>query len=681
MRRARRVCLTIGLALLVLLAVSPAAVLAAGTISGKVTDAVTHAGIQNITVDEYDSGGNFPVASTCTLADGSYTLGGLATGTYRVGFNPRGGCGTTTYLGQFYNDKQSLASADPVAVTAGSTASGINAALAMPPGGEVTGTVTDAVSHAPIQNIGVDAYDSGGNVVASTCSPADGIYTLGGLATGTYRVGFTGSSLMCAGPPSYLPQFYGDKRSLASADPVAVTAGSTTSGINAALTAGGQITGTVTDAVSHAPIPNVVVYLYDASGNQLNSTCAGGDGTYELSSLATGSYRVGFLALRNSEFCAPSGGYVPQFYNGKGSVDTADPVAVTAGSTTAGINAAMAPYPGLISGTVTDASTGAAIQGASVSVYDQGGNVIASAATKASGGYEVLVAPGRYRVGFVAAAHVSQFYNQKPSLSSADAVTMAEGGGITGGAVPGIDAAMVALPGQISGSVTGASTKAAILGASVSVYDSGGNVIGSAMTDSSGAYTVSGLAPGSYRVGFTATGHVSQFYNGKPSLASAAPVTVTADSTTAGIDAALAANLPLLPPTITHLGETHKRFRAGSKLATLTRKKAPVGTTFSFTVSTASTVKLSFMRSLNGRRVNGKCGAKTSANKHKHSCKRTVLVGSLSYSAPAGAHKVHFEGRVSRYAKLKPGRYRMVILASDAAGHSQARSLGFTIVK
>src|SRR5436305_2024745 len=123
-------------------------------------------------------------------------------------------------------------------------------------------------------------------------------------------------------------------------------------------------------------------------------------------------------------------------------------------------------------------------------------------------------------------------------------------------AASGIDAAVVAAPGGLGGSVAAASTKAAIQGATVSVYDLGGSVVGSATTDGSGAYTVSGLAPGSYRVAFAVPGHVSQYYNGKPSLASADPVTVTADSTTAGINAALTANPQRpLPPVITQLSE------------------------------------------------------------------------------------------------------------------------------
>jgi 5-hydroxyisourate hydrolase-like protein (transthyretin family) len=172
---------------------------------------------------------------------------------------------------------------------------------ALAAGGQITGTVTDAVSHAPIENVEVDAYDSGGNFVASMCTAADGSYTLGGLATGSYSVDFTAGSFSpaCAASPNYLPQSYND--------PVAVTAGSTTSGIDAALAAGGQITGTVTGATTNQPLAGIEVDLFDSSGTiKLSTTCTEDDGTYTFSGLATGSYDLDFVLERESP-CGPSG--------------------------------------------------------------------------------------------------------------------------------------------------------------------------------------------------------------------------------------------------------------------------------------------------------------------------------------------------------------------------------------
>ena len=521
-----------------------------GQITGRVTDALSSAAIQNVLVGVFDSSGSF-VNSACTASDGTYTVSGLATGSYHVGFDASGSfgfCGGSSqnYLPQFYNGKASLSSADPVSVTAGSTSSGINAALQ--PGGQITGKVTDASSSAAIQNVQVDVFDSSGNVVNSACTASDGTYTVSGLATGSYHVGFdaSGSFGFCGGSSqNYLPQFYNGKASLSSADPVSVTAGSTSSGINAALQPGGQITGKVTDASSSAAIQNVQVDVFDSSGNVVNSACTASDGTYTVSGLATGSYHVGFDASGSFGFCGGSSqNYLPQFYNGKASLSSADPVSVTAGSTSSGINAALQP-PGQITGKVTDASSSAAIQNVQVDVFDSSGNVVNSACTASDGTYTVSgLATGSYHVGFDASGsfgfcggssqnYLPQFYNGKASLSSADPVSVT-----AGSTSSGINAALQP-PGQITGNVTNASSSAAIAGGSVTVFDSSDNFVAFASTDSNGNYTVSGLKTGTYEVEFSGGNYITQFYNGKASLSSADPVSVTAGSTSSGINAAL----------------------------------------------------------------------------------------------------------------------------------------------
>ena len=104
--------------------------------------------------------------------------------------------------------------------------------------------------------------------------------------------------------------------------------------------------------------------------------------------------------------------------------------------------------------------------------------------------------------------------------------------------------------GAISGTVTNATTHVALAGIVVTVYTPAGAATGAtATTDSAGTYTVSGLAPGSYKVGFSGTGFVSEFYNGKSSLSVADLVSVAGGSTTSGINATLAVVIVVGPPT------------------------------------------------------------------------------------------------------------------------------------
>jgi hypothetical protein len=144
-------------------------------------------------------------------------------------------------------------------------------------------------------------------------------------------------------------------------------------------------------------------------------------------------------------------------------------------------------------------------------------------------------------------------------------------------------------------------------------------------------------------------------------------------------------------PSIGHFSQSHKKWRTGSKAAAITakadkkkhKKKAPVGTTFSFTLNTPSAVSLNFTESAKGRKgKGGKCVAQTKHNKHKRSCKRTIQVGTLTFAnAAAGTDSISFAGKIPGHRKLKAGRYRVTIEASNSSGHSTTSTLNFTIVK
>src|SRR5207245_521289 len=105
--------------------------------------------------------------------------------------------------------------ADKVAVTAGSTKSGIDAAL-QPSVGQITGKVTDASTKAAVGGIEVCAYRAE-NTSPTSCARTDsgGEYTLTGLAGDEYKVGF---SVPEASSLNYAPQFYNGKATLAEAD-------------------------------------------------------------------------------------------------------------------------------------------------------------------------------------------------------------------------------------------------------------------------------------------------------------------------------------------------------------------------------------------------------------------------------------------------------------------------------
>jgi hypothetical protein len=108
----------------------------------------------------------------------------------------------------------------------------------------------------------------------------------------------------------------------------------------------------------------------------------------------------------------------------------------------------------------------------------------------------------------------------------------------------------------------------------------------------------------------------------------------------------------------------------------------PVGTTFSFALNEAASVRLTFTQTQTGRRVNGVCAAETRRNRNRPACRRTVTVGAVARTGQAGPNTLSFKGRLGNGRRLPPGRYTVTVVATDAAtgAPSSPERLTFTIV-
>ena len=140
------------------------------------------------------------------------------------------------------------------------------------------------------------------------------------------------------------------------------------------------------------------------------------------------------------------------------------------------------------------------------------------------------------------------------------------------------------------------------------------------------------------------------------------------------------------PPTVTGATQKAAVWREGPLLAHLSarrRRKAhlpPVGTTFTFSLNEPAAVTLTFTQARTGRKVAHRCLAPTRRNKRRRACLRTVTVGVVTLSGHPGANTVAFDGRLSARSSLRPGRYTMLIGATNAAGaHATPAPLRFTI--
>ncbi len=127
------------------------------------------------------------------------------------------------------------------------------------------------------------------------------------------------------------------------------------------------------------------------------------------------------------------------------------------------------------------------------------------------------------------------------------------------------------------------------------------------------------------------------------------------------------------------------RFRATPSLFALARAATPVaaalphGTRFRYSLSEPARITLKLQRALPGRRAGGRCVAPSPRLRQAKRCTRYVGVGTLRRSAANGANSIRFSGRIGKRA-LRPGRYRAVIAATDAAGNrSPLRTASFRI--
>jgi hypothetical protein len=119
----------------------------------------------------------------------------------------------------------------------------------------------------------------------------------------------------------------------------------------------------------------------------------------------------------------------------------------------------------------------------------------------------------------------------------------------------------------------------------------------------------------------------------------------------------------VIAPVITTIALSRSRFAAFSGGGSIARK-APRGTKVSYRLSELAKAKLRIERAF-------KKGKRT---------RYRLLKGSFTHSGKAGLNRFRFTGRL-RGKKLRPGRYRLVLVATDAAGNSsKARRMKFRIV-
>ncbi len=507
-----------------------------GTISGTVTSGATPLG--NLSVQIVNAATN-AITTDATDVLGNFSVKGLADGTYYARTS-----NTQGYINEVYNNLQCPLSCfnilgAPLVISGANTVSLVNFDLEA--GGRISGVIIDDTSTLPIPGVSVSIVSPSGSTVATGTTNALGEYISGaGLPTGNYYVR-TSNSL------GYINELYDNIScaagcSLATGTVVPATAGSTTSGRNFGLSAGGRAAGQVTDLGTGNPLQGVQVSIYDAAGRQVGGSSTDASGNFVTGSgLSTGTY---YARTQNSL------GYLDKLYNNKPcvgscSVLAGDSFLVTVGSTTPNINFTLTPG-GRISGTITDAVSGLPLTGVSATVYDSTGRFVASGGTNSFGVYTTsqgLTSGNYYLRTNNSLGYINELFGGLPCVGNCVVTTGTPILVTSPGTTSGRDFQLSA-GGRITGTITEAGG-GPLANVAVTVYNAAGLAVSGGSTNALGVYrTTAGLPTDTYTARtFNGQGLINQLYTvpasnclGQCDVTLGDPISVTTGVETTGIN-------------------------------------------------------------------------------------------------------------------------------------------------
>lgn len=284
-----------------------------------------------------------------------------------------------------------------------------------------------------------------------------------------------------------------------------------------------SVTTTLTDQAGNALDGYVSAYALQPDGTYLSSARQYvADGVVNLP-VEPGTYKF-FFGDEDRLF-------ISEYYNDKATFELADAVAVAGPTALAPV--ALAPRP-VISGQVVAA--GRVVEDQRVEILDAtDGSPVTSGSTRPDGTFVIGVEPGTYKVNFPANRYAGEYFNNKPTLETADVVTVGASGANLG---------QIALTrgADVTGRIT-APSGAPLERARASLYSaSSGFSFVSDVSDANGVYVIEGVPAGSYQVQFTdpVGEYLSEWFNDKPSRATSDVITVGVDGVVSGVDAALA---------------------------------------------------------------------------------------------------------------------------------------------
>jgi hypothetical protein len=446
-------------------------------------------------------------ATGFTSASGRYLMSGMRPGRYAVSFAD---CARAAAYFSQGGMRVTVQAARPTALAPVTLRSASPAAMVSPrgrvaDGGGVISGVVRSRSGRALAGICVDASTSSGHASTGigTTTSANGHYSLS-AGRGHWLVAFSG-----CGRGNRAPQWWRYAASPRRATLLRITRGQSFHGIDARLSPGAGISGTVRSAQSHGPLKGICVVasgLGSVSAIQVEAR-TGANGSYLIPDLGTGRYQVRFVG-----YCG-HGNYLGASH--------ARAVRVTDGKTTTGINAYL-QQAARISGLVTSRASGKPLSGICVTLVEHGDSGNADfTATGPSGRFSFgHLTPGRYSVAFAGCAnsgsYAPQFFDGQANALAASWITLRPGtdnarvnaamlpGGTIRGRVAnpagaGLRNACVAAVSQNLAGGVGDTLSLSLLQDLETAGDLG---VGEAQTGPAGGYTIRNLPPGLYALEF-----------------------------------------------------------------------------------------------------------------------------------------------------------------------------------
>lgn len=479
--------------------------------------------------------------ASLTLAGfaGEYELSGLSAGNYVVYadqlldilFPP-------ALEGEYYDNAKTSDQATVLTVGETDTLTGID--FSLEPGGAIagnisadTGTALDSVLvvavKLDISNVGkffTDDIDFG-----VAFSGPEGDYVVSGLSSGDYKLRTV--SLLGKHAGIYLDEYYEDVQNLfdpGQAMPVTVTSPDTAKNIDFVLTTGGRISGHFYDIGTTTPVlgNGTVVAFNDATGypelafTEYDSL----SGEYSIGPLPTGNFKLfGFVSdvdlnldlglfstqkQSRNHLSSEDVVYLPQFYDGKSSLDDADLVSVTTPTVTSGIDFSMV-RAGSVQGHVNVAagvSAGAdSLVNTVVVAFDSNtGEMLGGTTLTFAGGYKIAgLPPVDVKVAALPLSDgfSATYFGGGTRFDDANATAVT----VTPDNTSFAEIDLASANGKISGTVYGDDGSTPLSGVIVIAYDETGHAVSAGISGfqidfftptNPGAYTIEGLPAGTY---------------------------------------------------------------------------------------------------------------------------------------------------------------------------------------